>query len=36
MYQYLQQIDLTEVVELEDTTNFTKELACAGGSCEIL
>lgn len=36
MYQYLQQIDLSEVVELEDTTNFTKELACAGGSCEIL
>ena len=32
----LQDVDLTpDVVELEDDTNLTGELACAGGSCEV-
>jgi len=28
-------INLTEIIEDEDTTNLTGEVACAGGSCEI-
>ena len=31
----LQKVDLTKVVEIDDNTNLTGELACAGGSCEI-
>jgi len=31
----LQKINLTKVVETDDNTNLTGELACAGGSCEI-
>jgi len=31
----LTEVDLSNVVELEDDTNLTGELACAGGSCEI-
>jgi ribonucleoside-diphosphate reductase alpha chain len=35
LLETLQEVDLTQVVELEDDTNLTGELACAGGSCEI-
>jgi len=31
----LQKVDLTKVIEIDDNTNLTGELACAGGSCEI-
>jgi ribonucleoside-triphosphate reductase len=31
----LTSIDLTKVVELEDSTSQSSELACAGGACEI-
>ena len=31
----LEKIDLTKVVEIDDNTNLTGELACAGGACEI-
>lgn len=31
----LSSVDLTKVIENEDTTNHTQELACAGGACEI-
>ena len=31
----LEKIDLTKVVEIDDNTNLTGELACAGGTCEI-
>jgi ribonucleoside-diphosphate reductase alpha chain len=31
----LADIDLTKVVEVEDMTDLTGELACAGGACEI-
>lgn len=29
-------IDLSQVIEQDDITNFSQELACAGGACEIL
>jgi len=35
MIQSLESIDLTRVVELEDNTDLSGELACAGGACEI-
>lgn len=31
----LSEVDLTQVVELEDDTDLSGELACAGGNCEI-
>jgi len=31
----LKEIDLTKVIEYNDNTNLTGELACAGGACEI-
>jgi ribonucleoside-triphosphate reductase len=36
LMQSLEEIDLRKVVELEDDTNLSGELACAGGSCEIV
>ena len=35
MLKSLKGVDLTKIVELEDETNLSGELACAGGSCEI-
>lgn len=35
MFANLTNIDLTQVWESEDTTNFEGEAACAGGKCEI-
>ena len=35
MMESLSNIDLSNIVELQDDTNLTGELACAGGSCEI-
>tara|TARA_B100000287_G_scaffold434195_1_gene497987 strand:+ start:5566 stop:7422 length:1857 start_codon:yes stop_codon:yes gene_type:complete len=35
MVKTLQKVDLTKVVEMQDNTNLTGELACAGGKCEI-
>jgi len=35
MVKTLQKVDLTKVVEMDDNTNLTGELACAAGSCEI-
>jgi hypothetical protein len=31
----LREIDLDKVVETDDETNLTGELACAGGLCEL-
>ena len=31
----LSEVDITKVIEFEDNTNLSGELACAGGSCEI-
>ena len=36
LLEALTKVDLTKVVELEDDTNLTGELACAGGVCEIV
>lgn len=33
--QTLHNIDLSKVIEFEDTTDLSGELACAGGACEI-
>ena len=35
LIENLNSIDLTKVIEFEDNTNLTGELACAGGACEI-
>jgi ribonucleoside-triphosphate reductase len=35
MLQSLEEVDLTQVVELDDNTNLTDQAACAGGACEI-
>jgi ribonucleoside-diphosphate reductase alpha chain len=35
MYKTLHSIDLSKVVELQDDTDLSGELACAGGACEI-
>jgi len=35
MMKTLTEIDLTQVIEWDDNTNLTGELACAGGQCEI-
>ena len=31
----LTDVDLSNVIEIDDNTNLSGELACAGGSCEI-
>jgi hypothetical protein len=33
--QSLNNIDLSRVIELDDNTDLSGELACAGGACEI-
>ena len=35
MNKSLHNIDLTKVIEIEDNTDLSGELACAGGACEI-
>ena len=35
MLQSLKKVNLTKVTEVEDNTNLTGELACAGGACEL-
>ena len=36
LMQTLKEVDLTKVVEFDDQTNLTGELACSGGACEII
>ena len=36
MLSHLTSLDLTQVVEFEDLTNLSGEIACAGGSCEVV
>mgnify|MGYP003628524459 FL=1 len=31
----LKKLDLAKVIEYDDNTDLTGELACAGGSCEV-
>jgi ribonucleoside-diphosphate reductase alpha chain len=35
MLTHFNKIDLTQVIEIDDHTNLTGEVACAGGACEI-
>lgn len=35
MLESLEEVDLTKVIEVEDNTDLSGELACAGGACEI-
>ena len=35
MAKSLMDIDLSKIVEQDDETNLTGELACAGGACEV-
>ena len=35
LHKALTQVDVTKIIEYEDETNLTGELACAGGACEI-
>ena len=35
MLKALQDVDLSKIVELDDNTDLSGELACAGGACEI-
>ena len=35
LLKHLKDIDLSKVVEIDDNTEHTQELACAGGACEI-
>jgi len=35
LIETLQEVDLTKVIEVDDNTNLTGELACAGGACDI-
>ena len=36
LYDALEEVDLTQVIELEDNTDLQGELACSGGTCEIV
>jgi ribonucleoside-triphosphate reductase (thioredoxin) len=36
LFESLTSIDLTQVIELDDNTDLSGELACAGGACEIV
>jgi ribonucleoside-diphosphate reductase alpha chain len=35
MLETLKDVDLSQVIEIDDNTNLSGELACAGGTCEI-
>jgi ribonucleoside-diphosphate reductase alpha chain len=35
-YTALSEVDLTKVVEIGDNTDLSNELACSGGSCEVV
>ena len=35
LFETLQEVDLTKVIELSDETDLSGEAACAGGACEI-
>jgi ribonucleoside-triphosphate reductase len=35
MMSTLQEVDLTKIIEIDDNTNLSGEIACAGGACEV-
>jgi ribonucleoside-diphosphate reductase alpha chain len=36
LYNALTEVDLTKVTESDDNTDLSGEIACAGGSCEVV
>jgi len=36
MVKHLHNIDLSQIIEFDDDTNLMENLACSGGSCEII
>jgi ribonucleoside-diphosphate reductase alpha chain len=36
MSKVLSDVDLTKVIEAEDNTDLSGEVACAGGACEVV
>ena len=36
LYTQLKDVDLTKVIESDDNTELAQEIACAGGSCEMV
>ena len=35
MMESLKDVDLTKIAEVDDNTNLSGEIACAGGACEV-
>jgi ribonucleoside-diphosphate reductase alpha chain len=35
MMNSLTDLDLTKIIEVDDNTNLSGEIACAGGACEV-
>ena len=35
MYEKLSSVNLDDVIEIEDNTDLSGEVACAGGACEV-
>ena len=35
LMETLKEVDVSNIVELDDNTDLSGELACAGGACEI-
>jgi ribonucleoside-diphosphate reductase alpha chain len=35
MTKTLHEVNLTKIIEVEDNTDLSGELACSGGSCEV-
>ena len=36
MVKTLTEVDLSEIIEKDDNTDLSGELACTGGSCDII
>jgi ribonucleoside-triphosphate reductase len=36
LYKTLKEVDVSKIIEVEDNTNLSGEIACAGGACEIV
>lgn len=36
LYKYLKDINLSEIIEEDDNTNLTEQVACYGGSCSLI
>ena len=36
LYKALREVDVSKIIEIEDNTNLSGEIACSGGACEIV